>query len=186
VNATATPESEALFHDNEDLVRKVLLDFVGACRRAGEDDLRQEGYLGLLHAARGHDPERGGFRIYARRCIRGQMLGFLTGQRGGRWPSGTRLSGEELEDLAAGEDYEWPEPTGDTARDLEAARQALEDLPEPMRRIVRAHFGFDGPADSLNDIAKDLGHSRQAVWNLGQRALVKIRTAVLQDRRKRA
>ena len=56
-------------------------------------------------------------------------------------------------------------------------RDLLSGLSERERLVVRAHFGLDGPAQSLRDIAGRLGVSAERVRQLEDRALGKLRAA---------
>jgi RNA polymerase primary sigma factor len=56
-------------------------------------------------------------------------------------------------------------------------RDLLSGLSDRERMILRAHLGFDGPAQSLRDIAERLGVSAERVRQLEERALGKLRVA---------
>jgi RNA polymerase primary sigma factor len=55
-------------------------------------------------------------------------------------------------------------------------RGLLSGLSERERRILNAHYGLDGPEQSLREIAGRLGLSAERVRQLEQRALGKLRT----------
>lgn len=54
-------------------------------------------------------------------------------------------------------------------------RAQLGRLTEREREIVRARFGFDGEAQRLVDVARDLGISAERVRQIEERALAKVR-----------
>jgi len=60
-----------------------------------------------------------------------------------------------------------------------ALRDLLSDLSDRERAVVRAHYGFDGEAESLRQIAQRLGVSAERVRQLENRALGKLRAAAL-------
>ncbi len=59
----------------------------------------------------------------------------------------------------------------------EQLRALLVRLTERERDIVRARFGFDGPAEKLSEIGDRLGISAERVRQLEERALAKLRHA---------
>jgi RNA polymerase sigma factor (sigma-70 family) len=56
-------------------------------------------------------------------------------------------------------------------------RDLLSGLSQRERMVLRSHFGFDGPAQSLREIAERLGVSAERVRQLEERALGKLRAA---------
>ena len=56
-------------------------------------------------------------------------------------------------------------------------RDLLSGLSERERMVLRAHYGLDGPAQGLRQIAERLGVSAERVRQLEERALGKLRAA---------
>jgi RNA polymerase sigma factor (sigma-70 family) len=56
-------------------------------------------------------------------------------------------------------------------------RDLLSGLSQRERMVLRLHFGFDGPAQSLREIGERLGVSAERVRQLEERALGKLRAA---------
>lgn len=81
--------------------------------------------------------------------------------------------GELLEDPLSAEAYE-------AVIDAVAGEQLkalLSRLTEREREVVRARFGFDGPAEKLVEIGERLGISAERVRQIEERALAKLRRA---------
>ena len=78
-----------------------------------------------------------------------------------------------VEDLAA------VVPADAAARALlnEAVEEALEELSERERRVVRLRFGLDdGQAHTLEEVGKEFGVTRERIRQIEAKALEKIRT----------
>ncbi len=73
---SARPSPTDLVIENQDLVEIATshLDRLVRSPAIDRDDLRGEGQLALIHAARRYDPARGSFRSYAFRRVKGAML----------------------------------------------------------------------------------------------------------------
>jgi len=88
-----------------------------------------------------------------------------------------RLIGDddgELGDLFADTGSVDPEDSAlDSMRGL-AIRNAVQKLPERERRIVELRFGFDGEAQSLEAIGRELGITRERVRQLEQHAFAAL------------
>jgi RNA polymerase primary sigma factor len=87
--------------------------------------------------------------------------------------------GELLRDPLAEEGYE--RVVAQVA--AEELRGLLSALSERERRIVNAHHGFDGPEQSLREIAARLGLSAERVRQLERRAVGKLRAGAGLDSR---
>lgn len=151
-------------------------------------DLVNEGNIGLLRAAGRFDETRGvRFISYAHWWVRRSIVEAIE-RHAGRDPDGTSpatwLSLDEplarghgtLQEVLA--DPREGEPDGGVLR--EALRGALEaglsDLPEREREVVRRYFGLrDQGADSLDEISRGMGVSRERVRQLRDRGLARLR-----------
>jgi RNA polymerase sigma factor (sigma-70 family) len=56
----------------------------------------------------------------------------------------------------------------------QVVRKAVRQLPERERRILELRFGFDGEAQALEAIGKQLGISRERIRQLEREALAKL------------
>ena len=80
----------------------------------------------------------------------------------------------ELGDLFGDPSAEDPaEEAVDSVRRLEV-RRALAGLPEHERRVLELRFGFDGEAQTLEAIGKELGVSRERVRQLESDAVAHL------------
>jgi RNA polymerase sigma factor FliA len=168
-------EVDRLVRDNRKLVdymvnRYLKRYYVGSMER---DDLVSWGMIGLVNAARAWDPARSkafstlACRAIERMIIRGvnrewrpekeqatvSLDQIITGGRG--------EGGEDrfVEQLPADENVE---QTMLHTESQVAVRSALDSLPAEQRRLIQRHY-FEG--ESVEDIAKDLGLSRQGVYS---------------------
>ena len=80
----------------------------------------------------------------------------------------------ELGDLFADQESIDPELAADDALRSVAVRQALEKLPERERRVIEMRFGFDGEANSLEAIGRELGITRERVRQLEAEAFARL------------
>lgn len=62
--------------------------------------------------------------------------------------------------------------------EIDAVRQAVDELPARERSVVRLRFGFDGPEQSWREIAGALGYSEVTARTLLSGALVRLRAYV--------
>jgi RNA polymerase sigma factor (sigma-70 family) len=177
--------------DHYRLVWRVIRLLFGACaethaavRHAGDlCDVFQAGVGGLLRAAELYDPAQGAFSTYAvhwiRRHIRYALRsgGLVAVPRTARARPGVsqlrQERGLELPEGRAGAQEET-----DRADEREAGRRLLQSvlatLPARDARVLRRHY-MDGL--SMEEVAAELGLSRQRVCQLARRALQKARQA---------
>lgn len=171
------------------------------------EDSMQDGYIGLLAAAKAFDPDRGNaFSTFAFPYIKGFVLRGLHGRRSVKHPSGTTLgelskdkaylnlsnpvSLEELEcerlgALSDGQDMDRSLIAAEIRKRMKTVVSELrfsgrrdEEKSEFARKVIFLHYGLEG-ARSLNrsEIAKDLGITEREVKGYIQKA----RKAFLED-----
>jgi RNA polymerase sigma factor (sigma-70 family) len=168
-------EVERLVRDNRKLVdymvnRYLKRYYVGTMDR---DDLVSWGMMGLVNAARAWDPQRSSsFSTLACRAIERMIIRGVNRE----WHpereqatvsldqliSGGQSEGSEdrfVEQLPADEDVE--EEMLTTARQ-EAVRSALDTLSPEQRQLIDRHYFGE---ESVQDIARDLGLTRQGVYS---------------------
>lgn len=167
-------EVEQLVNKNRKLVdymvnRYLKRFYVGTMER---DDLVSWGMMGLVNAARAWDPTRSEFSTLACRAIERMIIrGVNREWRPDREQktasldqliSGGHSEGGEdrfVDQLPADEDVE---RTMLNAERQVAVRSALETLAPDQRELLERHY-FRG--DSVQDIARDLGLTRQGVYS---------------------
>jgi RNA polymerase primary sigma factor len=82
----------------------------------------------------------------------------------------------ELGDLFSDPSADDPAEEAAESFQRQAVRRAMENLPERERRILELRFGFDGEAETLEQIGKELGLNRERVRQLERDALAKLAT----------
>jgi RNA polymerase primary sigma factor len=65
--------------------------------------------------------------------------------------------------------------------EIEQVRALLSSLNERERMIIRAHYGLDGPEQSLRQIGERIGLSAERVRQIEERAMGKLRAAANRD-----
>lgn len=175
----ATPmRSEAevtrLVNENRKLVeymvnRYLKRFYVGSMER---EDLVSWGMMGLVNAARAWDPSRSSFSTLACRAIERMIIRGVNREwrpeaeqvtvsldaliSGGHGEGG---DDRFVDQLPADENVE--SRLLNTEREV-AVRGALASLPEEQRRLIQRHY-MEG--ESVRDIARDLGLTRQGVYS---------------------
>jgi RNA polymerase sigma factor (sigma-70 family) len=150
-------------------------------RRSGidTDDIEGEALLGLTRAAREYEDGRGvKFGTFAFTVIRRQVLNFLRRHRA-LAPLPTDLAtGQQFEP----EDYRDEASETPEARDLAGwVRGLLRFLHPHQRRVVELRFGLDGhPPRTLREVGEVLGVKHQAVRQIEQAALKRLRAVASQ------
>lgn len=139
------------------------------------DELVCEGHFTLLRAIARFDPERGyRFSTYAMHAIRRRIFRFM--QQRQRQRQGTDPWSDSAAAVELGKGSLAYEHT------LTAATTALERLLSELspreRFVIRARFGWGREFEprTLQQIADELGVSRERIRQLEQRALRKLRT----------
>src|SRR5262245_45150507 len=177
-NPMTSVRSEAdvsrLVAENEKLVdymvnRYLKRYFVGSMERK---DLRSWGMIGLVHAARAWDPSRSGSfstlacKAIERMIIRGVSREWKPDQARATYSldalisDGNEGDGEDrfLDKLPGEEQVEERLLQSETELTVQ---QALEELSPEQQTLIRRHYFEQEP---VQDIARDLGLTRQAVY----------------------
>lgn len=61
----------------------------------------------------------------------------------------------------------------------EALINAIDSLPEREMNVIKLHYGFNGEAQSLMDIGKKMGISKEAVRKIEAKAVSKIKSKIM-------
>lgn len=152
-------------------------------------DLVNEGNLGLIRAAERFDEQKGvRFISYAVWWIRQAILQAIDRARipghvqgpPARWVSLDAPLGDDrsarLADVVA-DDGEGPHDEVQRGALREAVDSSLTCLPEREARVLRRYFGLDdGVPATLDQIAREIGVSRERVRQLKDRALARLRS----------
>ena len=135
-----------------------------------QDDLVQEGQIGVLGAAESFDPSLGHrFMTYAAAAARNAMLGLVVPRKNDPSDNGIDIDSDhtflELPDGAP-----TPDEVFQTKRDAVTVRAALARMSAVNRNILLQRFGFVGEDVSMQDIADSLGLGslRNAHYRLGK------------------
>jgi RNA polymerase primary sigma factor len=151
-------------------------------------DLVNEGNLGLLRASERFDESRGvRFVSYAHWWVRRSILHAIerqggrarTGRAGPPWVSIDEpiVGAVTLQDVLPDSREPGPDERLRLDRLKGAVRASLTDLPEREREVVSRHFGVgSGGDESLAQIARSLGVTRERVRQLRDQGLQRLRT----------
>lgn len=168
-------EVERLVNDNRKLVdymvnRYLKRYFVGSMER---DDLVSWGMMGLVNAARAWDPKRSGsFSTLACRAIERMIIRGVNRE----WKPDREAASVSLDQLIAGNRAEGGDdrfvdqlPADENVErrmihteQEEAVRTALRTLSDEQRTLIERHYFRE---ESVENIARDLGISRQGVYS---------------------
>ncbi|MDI3504033.1 MAG: hypothetical protein PWP64_969 [Candidatus Cloacimonadota bacterium] len=154
----------------EELVREYYPLVVNIAKKyphLHQEDLIQEGMIGLLTAWRRFDPEKGSkFSTYAYYYIKKQILAAIKKENPGLYQ---HLSQDSA--LA-------PDTAADIQEHGQSALQLPPNMPELEKRIL--HYSF-GEELSLQQVAKKIGIRVEKVRYLKDRALRRLRVLIKQD-----
>jgi RNA polymerase sigma factor (sigma-70 family) len=184
-------EVERLVNDNRKLVeymvnRYLKRYYVGTMER---DDLVAWGMLGLVNAARAYDPSRNtsfstlACRAIERMIIRGVNREWRPDREQSTLSLDTLISGNKteggedrfLDQLPADEDVE--RTMLQTERQV-ALKSALDRLEPEQRQLIRRHYLNE---EKVEDIARDLGLTRQGVYSREKAIFRKLRESLEDD-----
>lgn len=150
------------------------------------DDVMQEGMIGIFKAIRDFDAEAGStFAAFAELCVERQIQTAITGaNREKHRPlnESISLSGEEEQ---AGDKMEIPDRRGDEPEKLTLFREAIEALFDeaeaklsPVEKLV---FRGIMQGKSYTEIAEEMGKTPKSIDNATQRIKKKIKFRFLED-----
>ncbi|NJO81627.1 MAG: sigma-70 family RNA polymerase sigma factor [Blastochloris sp.] len=147
-------------------------------------DLIQQANVGLMEAAKRWHPERGKFSTYAVFCIRSQIsLAFklLTTRK----QHLATASQDDLRQLhyAMLSDAESVEELASRKVTQAAVRAAVTHLRDRERAVITRHYGLNGDPESLADIAREWGVSREYIRQVKQKALERLRQRLASEAR---
>jgi RNA polymerase sigma factor (sigma-70 family) len=191
---------------HEGLVRDIARRFVR--RGLDEEDLVQEGFLGLLAAVRYFDRTRKvRFSSFATHCIRNRIKIALRDQSrtirltGWGWTTffnadrdfASASSAKTLEHVLAtrcqalglavvflADDRDSPFEQASKREVLADLRNRVADLMPRDRDVLALYFGLDGPQLTLRQIAVQQGFSYQRAFQLVTRGLARLRRGLRQ------
>lgn len=142
-------------------------------RRTLDDaDAYQEGCLGLIAAARAHDPARGKLSTLAAKCVRHAVLGAVPTREPPQ-----RLRPEHFAPLVWRDDDAERRATGE-GYDPAQLRAALDALAPAERELITAVY-FRG--ESMAAVARRSGVSREAVRLRVKKVLARLRERMASD-----
>ena len=87
----------------------------------------------------------------------------------------------ELGDLFANERSIDPADEAEDAIRHQSVRRAVQALPERQRRVLELRFGFEGEAQSLEAIGRELGLTRERVRQLETDSLYRLKSILADE-----
>ena len=178
---------------NMPLVLKIASSYIGY--GMDMDDLTSNGVIGLLKAVEGYNPDKGNFATYAREWI-DKYIRMGLNQRQIHHKRYERMSKEERqqvtceslnEKIGDGENEFSDLLESDTPNafdiasnecDIETMLDAVDNLPERNRHIVKSYIGLDCQKQRLENIASTLNITRERARQLLQESFATIRQAL--------
>ena len=150
------------------------------------DDVMQEGMIGIFKAVRDFDPEAGSsFSSFAELCVDRQIQTAITGaNREKHRPlnESVSLSGEEATE---GEKITLPASKGDEPERLALLKESIDALfgeaKEKLSPMEQSVFRGIMQGKSYTEIAAELGKSPTSIDNATQRIKKKIKFRLLED-----
>lgn len=156
----------------EVLVRRYMMKVKVCAHRyyllgGDNDDLIQEGTIGLISAARTYDPKSNvSFNTYAEHCINRRLIDAV--RRQGYMPF---ISSEEIT-LPADSEYT-PDPEEQFIQE-EQYRELLSEFASVLSKFENQVFELFISGNSYSEIAGCLGKSSQSIYNAVQRIRQKL------------
>lgn len=126
--------------------------------KAEEEDLVQEGLIGLYKAVRLFDPALSSFSTFARVCIRSALLDGVKKYR----KSGNSVDLEDPEEQLSASPSEGPERILMGKEELRELMQKVDRALSPLERRI---FGLSLQGKKAPEIAKALGKDPKSVEN---------------------
>ena len=150
------------------------------------EDAKQEFILGVLEAQEKGDPEKEGYRAYLWSYGRGRVMTFLAQQKKYSYRQNREINVHAATDYSRGRTEPWidtkeqhkfssPEELAQKTEEQQQLQAAIQTLSENQQHVINAYFLQD---KSLQEIAQDLGISKQAVAQRKDNALSKLQTAL--------
>ena len=143
------------------LIMKVIKPYSNGNKHL-EEDLIQEGFLGVIEAKNRYDEAKGTkFSSYAFYWIKKRVLAYL---------------GKEIEQTANEDNLVFPDDLPDVECDFDEKRLQLDlpaEMPDEEKRVLELVF-VDNM--SLNEVAEVLGYSRERVRRTKSKALRRLRS----------
>jgi RNA polymerase sigma factor (sigma-70 family) len=164
---------EALLLEHKRLIYVVMRrQYPGRCDYG---DLVQEGWIGLWQAIMHFDAGRGrAFSTYAGRAIRNRIWHAV----GQGWKAHGWLEPERAGDSLAELSRVWQQE-----QVRQAVTEGLASLPERLRQVIGLAYGLGGqPPETMTEIGKQMGVSRERIRQLRNDALVLLRLPALSIR----
>lgn len=146
-------------------------------------DLIQQANLGLMEAAKRWDPERGKFSTYAVFWIRSSISRSFVGatyQKRRRFATVEDLRRLHYGSLTETESAEELMEREATWAEIRAAVMRLCDR---EREVITRHYGLNGEPESLTDIAREWGLSRERLRQVKERGLDHLRQLLSSEAR---
>lgn len=141
------------------MVLKVASKYQESTSRYGLeiDDLVSEGLIAVWQALQRYDPRKGVTEgSYVWQMIHWRIFVLLRRERSRIrfWPKNE-----------SGEDVDLPQHDPDSVDDAEEVAWVLVHLPPRLRQLMEKRYGLNGPPMLLEEIAQEMGCTRQNVHN---------------------
>ena len=144
-----------------------------------DEDLRQEGFLGLLSAVNRYDSERAGassFGTFAYTCIRARILNAVNGEKAEKRLAGTMSV--SIEDLFLREEYLYPISPEETVIGSENLKEISAKIRQSLSSYEKKVFDLYLEGYSYVEIANILKKSNKSVDNALQRIKEKTKKSI--------
>ena len=173
---------EALIREHLYIVTREARHWLHLHPHVEQEDLIQEGAIGLTKAARSYDPSRGvPFSAYATVRVRGEIADVV---RQRSRPKKARLADGSFPWVESHDAWAYPDGTprdiedpGPSVEDQVLAREKLGLLREIPAREREALLRHVVQGDSLHEIGADLGMSESGASLLVKRATARLQRA---------